>query len=146
METKITKRDNFATLRSMVETADISNEEMDRLLIFIDHEVEQLDKRSANSKKYAKKTAAATDALTELVRTALALNSDPKTIAQIVTLINDATEGVATAQKVTYRLTQLVKSGEAEKSTISVKDGDGPARRVNAYALAAYEAADADAE
>lgn len=134
---KFTKKDNFAALRECVlEHADWFDEgEADRLIEFIDHEVELLTKRAAGAKKYAEKHAKrAEDAMAINLMEVLVANDTLMTIPQIVAAMNPELQ--ATPQKLTYRLTALVKAHEVVKELVSVKEEGKPTRRVNAYRLA----------
>lgn len=134
---KFTKKDNFAALRECVlEHADWFDEgEADRLIEFIDHEVELLTKRAAGAKKYAEKHAKkAEDAMATNLMEVLVANDTLMTIPQIVAAMNPELQ--ATPQKLTYRLTALVKAHEVVKELVSVKEEGKPTRRVNAYRLA----------
>lgn len=134
---KFTKKDNFAALRECVlEHADWFDEgEADRLVEFIDHEVELLTKRAAGAKKYAEKHAKkAEDAMAVNLMEVLVANDTLMTIPQIVAAMNPELQ--ATPQKLTYRLTALVKAHEVVKELVSVKEEGKPTRRVNAYRLA----------
>lgn len=130
--TKITKRDNYNSLRELVENTYMPNDVQDRLLAFIDHEIEQLDKRAASAKKYAKKTAKAEDALATEIDLFLHEQAEPVTIANIVAGLDENLN--ATAQKVSYRLTKMVEQGTVAKSQVTIKE-DGKSRKINAYAL-----------
>lgn len=134
---KFTKKDNFAALRECVlEHADwFDEDEADRLIEFIDHEVELLTKRAAGAKKYAEKHAKkAEDAMAVNLMEVLVANDTLMTIPQIVAAMNPELQ--ATPQKLTYRLTALVKAHEVVKELVSVKEEGKPTRRVNAYRLA----------
>lgn len=134
---KFTKKDNFATLRECVlEHADWFDEgEADRLVEFIDHEVELLTRRASGAKKYAEKHAKkATDEMATNLMEVLVANDTLMTIPQICAEMKP--ELMATPQKVTYRLTTLVKAHEVVKELVSVKEEGKPTRRVNAYRLA----------
>lgn len=134
---KFTKKDNFAALRECVlEHTDWFDEgEADRLVEFIDHEVELLTKRAAGAKKYAEKHAKkAEDAMAVNLMEVLVANDTLMTIPQIVAAMNPELQ--ATPQKLTYRLTALVKAHEVVKELVSVKEEGKPTRRVNAYRLA----------
>lgn len=137
--TKITKRDNYNTLRECVlDHMDWFEEgEADLLVAFIDKELENLDKRAANAKKYAAKNKASADALTEAVLDVLTETDAYMTIPQIVAAI-DADLG-PTPQKLTYRLNKLVEAGNIEKETTSVKEEGKAARKINVYRIKAEE-------
>ena len=134
---KFTKKDNFAALRECVlEHADWFDEgEADRLVEFIDHEVELLTRRAAGAKKYAEKHAKkAEDAMAVNLMEVLTANGGLMTIPQICAEMNP--ELMATPQKVTYRLTSLVKAHTIVKELVSVKEEGKPTRKVNAYRVA----------
>lgn len=132
-KTKITKRDNYNTLRECVlDHMDWFEEgEADQLVAFIDKELANLDKRAANAKKYAAKNKASGDALTEAVADVLEENQAYMTIPEIVAAIN-ADLG-PTPQKLTYRLNKLVEAGTIEKETTSIKEEGKTARKINVY-------------
>ena len=140
--TKITKRDNYNTLRECVlDHMDWFEEgEADQLVAFIDKELENLDKRAANAKKYAAKNKASADALTEAALDVLTEADAYMTIPQIVAAINANGENAdATPQKLTYRLSKLVEAGNIEKETKSIKEEGKTARKVNVYRIKAEE-------
>ncbi len=142
--TKITKRDNYNSLIALLNDAivagTIETEEASRLNEFLTHEIEQLDKRAASAKKYAKKNSKATDELADAIMSVL--TADNQTIPEIVDAVktNDA-ESAITPQKATYRLTKLVEAGAVIRETVSVKnEGEKGSRRVNVYKLAESDA------
>ena len=95
-------------------------------------EIALLDKKAAKAKETAAKKRAEGDELTDAVRAALS-NEQLEPIADIAARIEG--EDV-TVSKVTYRLTQLVKNGEAEKGEISIPGGEGvKARKIMGYRL-----------
>ena len=133
---KITKKDNYAELRECV------MDHMDwfedgvatRLIEFIDHEVELLDKRAEDAKKYAKKSQKATDAMaTNIMEVLMDANGELMTIPDIVNKMSPELE--ATPQKITYRLSTMIKSGDVVKESVSIKEEGKNARKVNAYRL-----------
>ena len=131
-DNKITKRDNYNTLRDMVALdSTLSNEEQDRLLAFIDHELELMSQRAEKSKKYQKEHKAESDAMTDLIIDTLANADTALSVADIVGKITDGTP-----QKIVYRLGTLFKAGRITKDTRTIKTEGAPARRVTYYALA----------
>ena len=141
---KITKRENFEALREIVKFA-AESDEAERLVAFIDKEIESLDKRAANAKKYASKKKAESDELMEIVNTVLNTHEGAMTIPQIVDVINaEYPDMQATPQKLTYRLNKLVEDGVVAKETVSIKSEGKPARRVNAYSAVAIEEEDVE--
>lgn len=142
--TKITKRDNYNSLIALLNDAivagTIETEEASRLNEFLTHEIEQLDKRAASAKKYAKKNSKATDELADAIMGIL--TADNQTIPEIVDAVKavDA-ESAITPQKATYRLTKLVEAGAVIRETVSIKnEGEKGSRRVNVYKLAESDA------
>ena len=99
---------------------------MDQLRAFAEKEIEHLDNKAAKAKETAAKKRAEADELQEAVAAALTTDFEP-----IATIAGRIEGEDVTVSKVTYRLTQLVKAGEAVKSEITV---DGKKRM--AYALA----------
>ena len=144
---KFTKKDNFMELRECVtEHADWFEDGVaDRLIEFIDHEVELLGKRSTSAKKYAEKHANKDkDEMATNLMDVLMDAEGLMTIPQIVAKMNP--ELNATPQKLTYRLTAMVKSGDVHKELVAVKEEGKPSRKVNAYRLATDADVATDAE
>lgn len=97
---------------------------------FCQNEIELLDKKAIKAKENAAKKRAEADELTDAVEAALSEESF-ESIAEITAKIEGAD---VTASKVTYRLTQLVKNGVAEKQEISIPGGEGQkARKIQGY-------------
>lgn len=118
---------------------------MDQLKAFAEKEIAHLDKKAAKAKETAAKKRAEADELQNAVEAALS-DTDFEPIATIAARIEG--EDV-TVSKVTYRLTQLVKAGVAEKSEIAVPTGDGnKTRKIMGYraVVADVEADGADEE
>lgn len=136
---KITKKDNFVTLRNCVlENSDWFEEGVaDRLIEFIDHEMEQLEKRSASAKKYAKKSAKAEDDLADAIAAVLQRGEGAMTIADIIAALDE--NYAATPQKVTYRLNKMVEAGTVTKDSVSIKEEGKVARKINCYKWADAE-------
>lgn len=142
--TKFTKRANYEDLLTLIVDAFnanlITEEEDARLAEFLTHEIEQLDKRAASAKKYAKKNSKATDELADAIMGAL--TAENQTIPEIVDAVKAAdAESTITPQKATYRLTKLVEVGAVIRETVSIKnEGEKGSRRVNVYKLAENDA------
>lgn len=102
------------------------------LAAFAENEIALLDKKAAKAKERAATKRAEGDELTDAVRAVMSTeNFEP--IAEIAARIEGEDVTVA---KVTYRLTQLVKNGEAEKSELTIPGGEGvKARKVQGYKL-----------
>lgn len=132
---KITKRSMYEALMGVATkggnvfagVADISDAD---LMAFCENEINLLDKKAAKAKETAAKKKAAGDELTDAV--AMALSTDKfETIADIAAKIDGPD---VTVSKVTYRLTQLVKAGKAEKSEVTIPATEtSKARKVCAY-------------
>ena len=93
---------------------------MDQLRAFAEKEIEHLDNKAAKAKETAAKKRAEADELQEAVAAALTADFEP-----IATIAGRIEGEDVTVSKVTYRLTQLVKNGVAEKQEIAVPTGDG---------------------
>lgn len=90
------------------------------VLDFIDRQVELLDKRAAASKERAAKKRAASDELTELIYTMIFEAEDLITADEIVEKIGDEE---VTKNKVTARVSKLVKAGRVAKEQVKLEDG-----------------------
>lgn len=128
---KLTKRSVYEALLKMVETGTLEITE-DELKTFCENEIALLDKKAEKAKERAATKRAEGDALTDAVRGALTGEFEP--IADIAARIEG--EDV-TVSKITYRLGQLAKNGEAVKEQITIPGSEGQkARKVMAYKLA----------
>lgn len=141
---KITKRENYETLLAllpeMLNAGMIDSAEDAQLAEFLNKELENLDKRAANAKKYASKKKAEADSLMELVNSILNEHEGAMTIPEIVAKANELDpEAQATPQKLTYRLNKLVEDGLAVKEQVSIKTEGKPARKVNSYTAVQFE-------
>ena len=127
---KVTKREMFEAIKEAVATGEWAYDE-DAVIAFCEKEIGLLDKKAAKAKEAAAKKRAEGDELMEAVQAALGDEFEP--ISEIAGRIEG--EDV-TVSKVTYRLTQLVKNGVAEKQEITVAGVDGgKARKVMGYKL-----------
>lgn len=111
---------------------------MDQLKAFAEKEIEHLDNKAAKAKETAAKKRAEADELQEAVAAALGTEFEP------IAVIAGRIEGEdVTVSKVTYRLTQLVKSGVAEKQEIAVPTGEGnKTRKIMGYRAVIADVAD----
>lgn len=131
---KITKKDCYNTLRNLVENtefaadADIS---ADKLLSFIDREIELIDQRAEKSKKYQQEHKATDDAMTDMIMEVLSGSDSALTVPDIVAKVVDSTP-----QKIVWRLGKLFKDGKINKDTQTVKLEGSPSRRVTFYSVA----------
>ena len=134
---KITKREMFEAIKGLAESGalhmqDFNEDISDTAVIeFCVNEIEQLDKKAAKAKERAAKKNASNDALIEAVMKALSNEYEP--IADITARIQGDDVTVA---KVSYRLNQLVKNGDAEKQELTIPGSEGQkARKVQGYRL-----------
>lgn len=121
----MTKRENYAIIKGIVETSDVENKE--DILTFIAHEVELLD----NKRSKDKETAAVTEELGKTVRAILATYDEPITISELLlnpSIPSTYTVGketkVMSAQKLTYiccKLEGVVRTEVKGKSYYSVE-------------------------
>ena len=115
---KKTKAMYFAELREMVEENWTEDKDKDELLGFIDNELAILEKRKAAASERAAKKRAESDTLTDKIYEAL--GDEPMTIDAILEVVAD--EDV-TRNKVTARLSKLVKAEKVAKESIKI-DGN----------------------
>ena len=127
---KITKKDRYNTIISILDGNMASADVIADLKEFCAKEITALENKAAKAKeKSSSKNSAATDELASAVQAVL--TSDFQTIAEIAAQV--AGDDV-TAPKVTYRLNALVEAGIAEDTV--VKSGTGASKRsLKAYRL-----------
>ena len=139
---KMTKAMYFEIIRGIVEglgtEAFPEGVGADDVLDFIDRQVALLDKRAAASKERAAKKRAASDELTELIYTMIFEAEDFITADEIVEKIGDEE---VTKNKVTARVSKLVKAGRVAKEQVKLEDG----KKRMAYRVA-EEGEDVEAE
>lgn len=139
---KMTKAMYFEVIRGIVAGLDAGafpeGIGADDVLDFIDRQVELLDKRAAASKERAAKKRAASDELTELIYTMIFEAEDFITADEIVEKIGDEE---VTKNKVTARVSKLVKAGRVAKEQVKLEDG----KKRMAYKVA-EEGEDVEAE
>ena len=128
MENKITKRDYFGMIRTMIEGSGVENE--DEILGFIDKEVAVLDARAEKAKERAAKKREESDELRQAIFEVL--TDEGQTVADIVDKLDR--EDI-TRQKIVARLTQLIKDGKVQKDTAKTEDK----KKVTIYMVAAAE-------
>lgn len=127
---KVTKREMFEAIKAAVVSGEWKYD-ADQVVGFCEKEIASLDKKAAKAKETAAKKRAEGDELMDAVREALTDNFEP--ISEIAARIEG--EDV-TVSKVTYRLTQLVKNGAAEKQELTVVGENGKKRNIMGYRLA----------
>ena len=133
MEKKITKREMFEAIKAGCTTGEwtISDAEIAE---FCDNEIALLDKKAIKAKERAAEKKAAGDELTDAVRAAL--TDEFTIIADIAAKVAETYGEDATIARDTYRLTQLVKNGEAENGDVKVEGGEGQkTRTIKAYRI-----------
>lgn len=139
---KMTKAMYFEVIRGIVEglgaEAFPEGVSADDVLDFIDRQVALLDKRAAASKERAAKKRAASDELTELIYTMIFEAEDFITADDIVEKIGDEE---VTKNKVTARVSKLIKAGRVAKEQVKLEDG----KKRMAYRIA-EEGEDVEAE
>jgi ABC-type nitrate/sulfonate/bicarbonate transport system substrate-binding protein len=106
MANKITKREMFEAIKAVEAVA---NDEA--MVAFIDHEIELLDKKSANKKP--SKTQEANEAIKAVVLDTL--GTEPITVSELLKA-NEAFADMSN-QKMSALLRQLVEAGKVVKST-----------------------------
>ena len=125
---KITKREMYESIIAMMNGGE-QKYEASAYIDFCQNEIDLLDKKTAKAKERAAVKRAEGDELTDAVRAALGEDFEP--IADIAARVEG--EDV-TLSKVTYRLGQLVKNGDAVKEQITVPGTDGQkSRKIMAY-------------
>lgn len=130
---KITKAQMYTIIMDGIETGDFAVS-VDEIKDFCAKEIESLNKKSANSNTAAaRKREEETIALTNMISAVLD-TEEYKTIAEIAEELNDES---MTPQRITYRLKQLIDTGNAEKLEVS-----RGTRKVMGYKLVAVGNAD----
>ena len=117
MEKKITKKD---ILRGIIDTLENGSSEIleEDIISYCRKEIGALDRKAEKAKEAAQKRKAEGDELTDKIREVV--DEDYETIADITAKVDDENASVG---KVSYRLSQLVKMGELEKSKITIGEG-----------------------
>ena len=138
-DTKITKKDFFAAIRTMVEGIEaVGDIPADKVLEFIDTQVAQIDAKAAKAKARAGEKKAEGDALRAEV--AAHITTEFQTADDITALVEGFED--VTKAKVVARLTQLVNAGIVVKEQIKTEDG----RKVMSYKLSESDDAAEDSE
>ena len=120
-DTKITKKDFFAAIRTMVEGIEtVGDIPADKVLEFIDTQVAQIDAKAAKAKARAGEKKAEGDALRAEVKAVL--TDEFQTREEIFAQIDNA-DGTLSIAKIGARLTQLCTNGEAIKENIKTETG-----------------------
>jgi Zn finger protein HypA/HybF involved in hydrogenase expression len=137
---KLTKKAVYEALVKFAETGDLTINAME-LKKFAENEINLLDKKHEKAKETAAKKKAA-DELMKVVCEALS----QEIFEPIATITERIGNPDITVSKVTYRLTQLVKNGLAEKAEISVEDSEGKKRRIMGYKAVVTEDGEVEPE
>jgi hypothetical protein len=133
-EKKITKREMFEAIKVGRTTGEWTVSETE-VTEFCENEIALLDKKAAKAKERQAEKKAAGDELADAVRAAL--TNEFAVIADIAAKVAETYGEDATIARVTYRLTQLVKNGEAENGDVKIAATEGQkARTIKAYKLA----------
>ena len=133
MEKKITKREMFEAIKAGYTTGEWTVSETE-VVEFCENEIALLDKKAAKAKERQAEKKAAGDELTDAVKAAL--TDEFTVIADIAAKVVETYGEDATVSKVTYRLGQLVKSGEAESTDVKIPATEGQkARTIKGYRL-----------
>lgn len=131
MEKKITKKEMFEAIKAGCATGTWSVSDTE-IIEFCDNEIALLDKKAAKAKERQAEKRAANDELTDAVRAAL--TDEFTVIADIAAKVAETYGEDCTVAKVTYRLGQLVKNGEAENTDVKIAGGEGQkSRTIKAY-------------
>lgn len=130
---KTTKRERYQSIMDLCDivTGDVGDIDLEGIVEFCQKEIDALDNRAVKAKERAAAKRAEGD---ELQAAVLAALTDDFATRQEIT---DRIEGDGvTLSKVGYRLTQLVKTGNAIKDEMVVAGEDGKNRRMTVYKLA----------
>lgn len=112
-EKKMTKKDYFNELKTIVENSKIENK--DELIYFLESQIESIENKAIKAKERAAEKKANGDEIRDLVKSAL--TKELQSVEDIVATINK--EDITKA-KVIARLTQLVNLGEAIKENTKI--------------------------
>jgi hypothetical protein len=133
MEKKITKREMFEAIKAGCTTGEWTVSDVE-IVEFCDNEIALLDKKAAKAKERQAAKKAEGDELTDTVKSVMSTD-EFEVIADIAAKVAEV-DPEATVHKVTYRLTQLVKNGEAESTDVKIPGGEGvKARTIKGYKL-----------
>lgn len=132
--TKITKRDRYTALIAILKSAEVVDTD---LVEFCENEIALLDKKAAKAKETAAAKKTEVDPLTEAIKGALATLADDVyvTTPEVTAMVSVGDEDITNA-KVSYRLSQLVKAGDAESTDVKVPATEGSkTRTIKGYRL-----------
>lgn len=132
--TKITKRDRYTALIAILKSAEVVDSD---LVEFCENEIALLDKKATKAKETAAAKKTEVDPLTEAIKGALAVLADDvyATTPEVTAMVSAGDEDITNA-KVSYRLSQLVKAGDAESTDVKIPATEGnKARTIKGYRL-----------
>lgn len=129
---KITKRERYESIMALCDTlGTMDGFDLDGIMEFCQKEIDTLGARAEKAKERAAAKRAEGD---ELQAAVLAALTDEFATRDEITARIEGDE--VTLGKVGYRLTQLVKNGDAIKDEMTVAGENGKNRRVTVYKLA----------
>ena len=135
MEKKLTKREVLVAIMEGIETKDFGDVTIEDIVAYCENEIELLDKKAVKAKERQAAKKAEGDELTEAVKAALTAEFATRDV--IAVKVAETFGEDASVAKVGYRLTQLVKSGEAVSEDIKIPATEtSKTRTVKGYALA----------
>lgn len=114
----MTKRENFATLRAMVEASAVENKA--DMINFIDHEVELLDRKSAKSGQT--KTQKENVAIKEQIVSALAEIGNPATVSEIMAVVPLSNQKISALLRQLVKDNKVIRTEDKKKAYFSVVD------------------------
>jgi urease accessory protein UreF len=116
-DVKVTKKDNYVDLISIVENSDASEERKSELVDFLNKQIEQVEQKAAKAKERREATKDAGDDLLKAVKAVI--TDEWQSVDNIVASIDveDATKA-----KIVARLTKLVKAEEIVKDQTKIGD------------------------
>ena len=127
MANKVTERDILnAVIDGTIDT--------DVLVAYAEKRIAQLDKRNASAAKRAAAKRAAADEIANQI--AEMLSEEPMNREDILAALEDAGVEGMTANKVTAKMTKLVKEGRAQKAKARFKGEDGKTHEATVYTVA----------
>ena len=130
---KTTKRDRFEEIKTLCElVGETDRVDVEGIVAFCDKEIETLDSRAEKARVRAAEKRAAGDELQTAVFEVL--TDEPATRDEIAARLDPSFD--ASVAKVGFRLTALVKNGQAVKEEATITKEDGKSHRVNVYKLA----------
>ena len=133
-EKKITKKEMFEAIKVGCTTGEWTVSDVE-IAEFCENEIALLDKKAAKAKERQAAKKAEGDELTDIVKSVL--TDEFQVTADIAKAVLEATGNEEnTIHKISYRLGQLVKNGEAESTDVKIPGGEGvKARTIKGYKL-----------